>query len=86
MVQNPNCQMKDCDMGWLIIGILAAIYLIFRLVQMTSFVVSHFFLNPNVPSPAKVAAFVLLPVLIWGMRRWWKWYFKKQDAPKKAQP
>ncbi|MBI4339325.1 MAG: hypothetical protein HY680_05165 [Chloroflexi bacterium] len=70
-------------MLWLIVAVLAAIYLLFRFVQMTQFVLTRFFFNPAIPLPLKIACLVLLVPVAWGVRRWWRWYSNK---PGPSQP
>ncbi|GEM_PF-5858731 len=69
-------------MGWIIVGILAAIYLAVRFFQMGRFIIVRFFFNPAIPLPVKVVVIALLAVAVWAIRKWWRWYFRKSDAPK----
>ncbi|MBI4202163.1 MAG: hypothetical protein HY532_03490 [Chloroflexi bacterium] len=70
-------------MGWVIIGILAVVYLLIRFVQMGHFIVVRFFLNSAIALSIKAVAVVLIVLAIWGIWRWWRWYLHKSDAPKR---
>lgn len=69
-------------MGWLIVGVLAAIYLLIRFVQMTHFLFVRFLFNPVIPTSVKMMFLAAIPLAAWGVWRWWRWYFKRSDAPK----
>ncbi|MBI4312348.1 MAG: hypothetical protein HY681_11285 [Chloroflexi bacterium] len=69
-------------MGWIIVGILAAVYLLFRFAQMTRFVFVRFFFNPVIPLPVKVVVLALVMLAVWGVWKWWKWYFKTPETPR----
>lgn len=64
-------------MAWLVIAALAAVYLLVRFVQIIHFIISRFALNPAIPLPIKVAALVAVVLVIWGIRRSWKWYLRR---------
>lgn len=73
-------------MGWIIIGVLAAVYLTFRFFQITRFIIVRFFFYPAIPLPVKVVVIALIGIGVWAMRRWWRWYFRKSDSPKPEAP
>jgi len=64
-------------MPWLIIAILAAIYLVIRFIQIGQFIFARFFFNPAIPIPVKFVTIVLVVLAVWGFHKWWRWYFKR---------
>ena len=64
-------------MVWIIIAILAGMYLAVRFIQITQFVVTRFLFNPALPLPIKVVSLAVVVAVIWGIRKWWRWYLKK---------
>ncbi|MBI2172291.1 MAG: hypothetical protein HYU30_09825 [Chloroflexi bacterium] len=69
-------------MAWLIVGVLAAVYLVIRFMQMTRFFFARFLFNPVIPTSAKVVVLGIILLAAWGVWQWWRWYFKRSDAPK----
>ena len=69
-------------MGWVIVAFFAGIYLLVRFIQMTHFVIVHFFFNPVIPIPIKLAFVAVVVALLWVIKKGWRWYFGKPEPVK----
>ena len=69
-------------MAWLVVIVLAALYLTLRMVQMTYWFVTRFLMSPDIPWPLKVVTLIVMAGMALGTWLWWKRRFGRPRTPR----
>ena len=70
-------------MAWWLIILLAALYLILRMMQMTYWFVTRFLLAPAIPWPVKALTLLAMAGMTVGTWLWWK---RRIGRPRASRP